>query len=413
MKTRNSFSINFFLKKDKASRGTAPLYARITINRKFVDLSLKRKVKITAWDQETQKLAGSGSEERDIREKIRQTRNEINAAYDDLRFEKQVLTAEAVKAKAEGVDEEEVTLLWLINYHNTEVGKLLEAGTMKNYYGTERFIKEFIKNKKRRADIYLSQLDYKFVIDFEIYLRQRKPDKGQRPCGNNTVMKHIERLRKMVGIAMKNDWIVKDPFQRFERTMVTKDRESLEQSEFENIRSVELESDGHVIIRDMFLFSCYTGLAYADICRLNEGHIIKDQEGEHWIEMQRKKTMNFTGKKFFVLLLPEALSLIEKYKRHPSSLQKGTIFPYYSNQSTNRYLKIIAEKAKIKKDVTFHLARHTFATTITLENGVPMESVSKMLGHASIRTTQIYSKVRKKKVGSDMQVLREKMQASG
>jgi integrase/recombinase XerD len=409
MKTTNSFSINFFLKKGNVNRGSAPIYVRITVNRKFVDISLKRRVSMSAWDQEYQKLNGNDSESKDIREKIRQMRNEINAAYDVLRYDKQIVSADAIKAKVEGIEEEKTTLLWLMTYHNTEIKKLLEPGTMKNYYSTERYVKEFLLNKKKRKDIYLSQLDYKFVLDFEIYLRQREPDKGQRPCGNNTLMKHIERLRKMMNIALKNDWIVKDPFIRFERHLVTKDRQCLEQEELETIKSLELDKDGLKIIRDTFIFSCYTGLAFADICQLSDDHLVTDIEGEKWIEMVRKKTANFSGKKFYVLLLPEAIDLIRKYQGHPMALSTGTVFPVYSNQTTNRYLKIISKEAKLNFELTYHIARHTFATTVTLENGVPMESVSKMLGHSSIQTTQIYSKVKKKKVSSDMKLLRERL----
>lgn len=411
MRTTNSFSISFFLKKDKASEGCAPFYVRITVNNKSVDISLKRRVKISSWNQITQRYDGRDQESADIREKIRQTRNEINSIYDQLRYEKQIISASALKGKLEGEDEEEqITLCWLLTYHNTQIAKLLEPGTMKNYFSTERYIKEFLTRKRRRPDIYLSQLDYKFVADFEIYLRLREPDPGQRPCGNNTVMKHIERLRKVVNIALKNDWIIKDPFIRFERNMISKDREALEASELELVCNVHLEQEGHRIVRDMFVFSCYTGLAYADICQLSPEHIVTEPDGEQWIEMVRKKTSTSTRKKFYVLLLPQALELIKQYKDHPAALHKGTIFPVYSNQATNRYLKVIRKLTELNKEITFHIARHTFATTITLENGVPMESVSKMLGHASIRTTQIYSKVRKKKVGTDMKDLRERMQ---
>jgi integrase/recombinase XerD len=410
MKTTNSFSILFFLKKDKASKGIAPLYVRITINKKFVDISLKRRLKLISWDHKFQKVIGADKELKEIQETIRQTRTEINSAYDNLRYNKEVLTADSVKTFLEsGGEEEQTTLLFLMNYHNTEVKKLLELGTMKNYYSTERYVKEFLVKRKKRTDIYLSQLDYKFIIDFEIYLRQREPDKGQRPCTNNTVMKHIERLRKMINIALKNDWIVKDPFLRFERHMIHKDRQCLELEELETIKALDFDIHGQEIVRDTFVFSCYTGLAFADVCNLSSEHLVTDIEGEKWIEMVRQKTANFSGKKFYVLLLPEAIELIKKYRGHPMASYTGTVFPIYSNQATNRYLKVISKMANLNFSLTYHIARHTFATTVTLENGVPMESVSKMLGHSSIRTTQIYSKVKKKKVSTDMKILRERL----
>ncbi len=410
MKTTNSFSILFFLKKDKASKGIAPLYVRITINKKFVDISLKRRLKLISWDHKFQKVIGADKELKDVQEKVRQTRTEINSAYDTLRYNKEVLTADSIKTFLEsGGEEEQTTLLFLMNYHNTEVKKLLEPGTMKNYYSTERYVKEFLVKRKKRSDIYLSQLDYKFIIDFEIYLRQREPDKGQRPCTNNTVMKHIERLRKMINIALKNDWIVKDPFLRFERHMIHKDRQCLELEELETIKALNFDIHGQEIVRDTFVFSCYTGLAFADVCNLSSEHLVTDIEGEKWIEMVRQKTANFSGKKFYVLLLPEAIELIKKYRGHPMASYTGTVFPIYSNQATNRYLKVISKMANLNFALTYHIARHTFATTVTLENGVPMESVSKMLGHSSIRTTQIYSKVKKKKVSTDMKILRERL----
>jgi integrase/recombinase XerD len=410
MKTTNSFSILFYLKKDKASKGIAPLYVRITINKKFVDISLKRRLKLVSWDHKFQKVIGADKELKEVQEKVRQTRTEINSAYDTLRYNKEVLTADSIKTFLEsGGEEEQTTLLFLMNYHNTEVKKLLEPGTMKNYYSTERYVKEFLVKRKKRTDIYLSQLDYKFIIDFEIYLRQREPDKGQRPCTNNTVMKHIERLRKMINIALKNDWIVKDPFLRFERHMIHKDRQCLELEELETIKALNFDIHGQEIVRDTFVFSCYTGLAFADVCNLSSEHLVTDIEGEKWIEMVRQKTANFSGKKFYVLLLPEAIELIKKYRGHPMASYTGTVFPIYSNQATNRYLKVISKMANLNFALTYHIARHTFATTVTLENGVPMESVSKMLGHSSIRTTQIYSKVKKKKVSTDMKILRERL----
>lgn len=159
----------------------------------------------------------------------------------------------------------------------------------------------------------------------------------------------------------------------------------------------------------MSIFSSLTGLSYCDLMRFSEEHIIIDKNRESWLEMVRKKTVNTSALKFNVLLLPKALALISKYRNHPRSIQHGTIFPHYCIQTINRYLKIIVSMSNVKKRVTTNIFRHTFETTVTLENGVPMETVSHMLGHSSIRTTQIYSKVKKKKVEQDMQSLREKM----
>ncbi|QNL49851.1 site-specific integrase [Olivibacter sp. SDN3] len=411
MTSHHTFNFQFFLKKDKASKGTAPLYARIWVDGVPADLSLKYRVNISSWNHDKQKIESKTNEDERASGKLRSYRKDIDNAYDELVRDKQPVSSESIKAKVLGVNVEISTLKALLKYHNTVIGKVLTEGTMKNYRTTERFIHEFISLKKR-VDIHLSQIGNQFITDFKIFLLTRKPDKGQRPCSNNTAMKHMERLKKMVGIALKNKWIKNDPFEHFERKMVRKDREPLDSNELERFRKVKLFKFGQIVVQDMFLFSCYTGLGYSEICNFSHGHIIRDENGDQWLEMTRKKTFNTTEQKFFVLLLPEALELIEKYRNHPASLGKGTIFPYYTNQTTNRYLKVIAALAGISKKVTFHVARHTFATTVTLENGVSIESVSAMLGHASIRTTQIYAKVKKKKVANDMKSLMAKRNES-
>ncbi|WP_448104347.1 site-specific integrase [Pedobacter panaciterrae] len=409
MKSTHTFSISFFLKKDKAKNGKAPLFVRITVDGSFTDISTKKKVEMALWNQSAQTLTGKGVEEQMIREKIRLLSNEINNAYNELRYENKSLTAESIKARTEGLDKEQCTLNFLMNYHNVELASLIEPGTLKNYFSTERFLQEFLINKKKVKDIYLDKIDHKFITDFGIYMLKRVPDKGQKVCGNNTLMKHMERLKKIFGIALKNGWTMSQPFLHFERKMIHKDRDCLDEKELDRIREVSGLKRGEMIVRDLFVFCCLTGLAYCDMTCFSKEHLVKDADGEFWIEMTRKKNRNFTQRKFHVLLLPEALSIIEKYKNNPWLIKNDRIFPLFSNTAVNRYLKTIAKEARIKKPITFHWARHTFATTVTLENGVPMESVSHMLGHASIRTTQIYSQVKKKKVLGDMSRLRQKL----
>lgn len=386
METRNTFSITFFLKLDKTSG-----------------------VAISAWHQKEQRLDGGEQEDIDTREKMRQVRNGINAAYDELIYQYKAATAEEVKARYENGDEKPRTLLWLLDYHNTEIGPTLTEGTMKNYRSTKKFVKLFLQKKLKMTDISLPRLTHRFIAEFDLYLRLKKPDKGQKPCTHNTVMKHMERLRKIISIGIKNGWVPKNPYKDYQYYIIPKDRDCLDADELERFRNVTPEQPIHAIVKDMFLFSCHTGLAYAEITALRQSHIKKDAEGEWWIAMVRKKTVKATERKFHILLLPEALELIDKYRDHPASLNNGTIFPYYSNQTVNRALKILAKAAGIAKKVTYHLARHTFATTVTLENGVPIETVSHMLGHGSIRTTQIYAKVKVKKVANDMKELKGKM----
>ena len=229
-----------------------------------------------------------------------------------------------------------------------------------------------------------------------------------KPCGQNTVMKHIERLRKMVNIAIRNEWIMKDPFAKFKPSYTKTTREFLSETEIETLESKEFSIERLRQVKDLFIFSCYTGLSYIDVMKLTKTNICRGIDGELWINTSRQKTDNTVR----VPLLPKALEIIELYENNPRALAKGTLFPNISNQKLNSYLKEIADVCGITKNLTFHLARHTFATTVTLTNGVPMETVSKLLGHSSIRTTQIYAKVIEKKVSEDMQHLRERIKES-
>jgi integrase/recombinase XerD len=403
MKSKHSFSVLFYVRRDREAFGSAPLYVRITVDGVGVYFAVKKSVNLSQWDQRAQKLKGNTVENIAVRDRMRQLTNEIGAAYDELRYQKELITAEKIKAKVEGEDQGK-TLKALIKYHFDQPGKLLAAGTLKNYYSTERFLTEFLK-KKKLSDIQLAKIDFKFLTDFGVYLRTKTPDKGQRVCTNNTVMKHMERFQKLMGLALKFGWIVRDPFIHFIRKLVTKDRQVLDDRELNLIEQVDLPDHIQAVVRDMFIFSCYTGLAYSEINALTSHHITTDNDGGVWLVMQRKKTINTNERSFHVLVLPVAISLIQKYKISPDAINRETIFPCPSNQYTNRSLKLIAEKAGISGKLTFHVARHTFATTVTLEKGISIESVSHMLGHSSIRTTQIYSKVKQKKVASEMKSL--------
>jgi integrase/recombinase XerD len=403
MKSKHSFSVNFYVRSDRKAFGTAPLYVRITVDGKMVYFATKKSVDPSQWDQKAQRLKGTSMENNSIRDRMRQLINEIGAAYDELRFQKELITAEKIKAKVEGEDQGK-TLKALIKYHFDQPGKLLATGTLKNYYSTERFLTEFLK-KKKLSDIQLAKIDFKFLTDFGVYLRTKTPDKGQRVCTNNTVMKHMERFQKLMGLALKFGWIIRDPFIHFSRKLVTKDREILDDAEIALIQNVDLPDHGQAAVRDMFVFSCYTGLAYSEINALSPCHIRTDNEGGVWLVMKRKKTLITNERSFHVMVLPIALALIQKYRFSPDAIHRETVFPCPSNQYTNRALKVVAEKAGINKNLTFHVARHTFATTVTLEKGISIESVSHMLGHSSIRTTQIYSKVKQKKVAAEMKFL--------
>ena len=209
----------------------------------------------------------------------------------------------------------------------------------------------------------------------------------------------------MVNLARKNEWLQKDPFINYRIQIKEVKREFLSQEELGKMEELEITDQSLEMVRDIFVFSCYTGLAYTDIVKLTEDNIVTGEDGTQWVFTEREKT----DTKVHIPLLPKPVEIIGKYKDHPIASNRGVLLPTFSNQKMNLHLKPIAQLAGIKKNVTFHMARHTFATTVTLTNDVPIESVSEMLGHRSIKTTQIYAKVLDNKVGRDMNQLREKL----
>ncbi|MFO7702795.1 MAG: site-specific integrase [Psychroflexus maritimus] len=398
MRTSQTFSISFFARKKKKQPELALLYARITVDGKSLEISLKRTLPITKWNQSAGKMQGSRMESQHINKKIDETRTLLYKAYDSLLKQEQVITAHRIKSRFLGTDQQHHTLTQLLEYHH-QISGALKYGTMKNYFTTENYLKDFIKAKHHTSDIYLKQLDYEFTLGFESYLRLMPS------LQNNGVMKHMQRFKKLMRLAEHLGWIEKNPTQQFKLHFDQVDMVYLSKPELEKIKNQEFEKPVLNINRDIFVFSCYTGLPYGDVKVLNKNHLQVGVDGKKWIYMRRSKTNTAVR----IPLLEEAERILDCYKDHPRIDGTDNLLPVYSNQKTNQYLKEIAEKVKIRKKLSFHTARHTFATTVTLANGVPIETVSKLLGHHKISTTQIYARVIDSKIADDMDTLREKL----
>ena len=405
MKTTSTFGIHFVLRSNKIIDGTAPIHARITVNSSRCELSIKRRIPITNWNKGKGMAKGKDPEISKLNSYLEQIRSQLTNHYQDLIVNKQEVTPDAVKNKFIGIDDSGETLKGLIEYHNTTQDENLQWGTLKNYKTTQKYVNLFLKEKYNKNDIFLSELNYKFVCDFEYFMRKYKPTDHHLPMGNNTVMKHIERLRKMINLAVRMEWIGKDPFSLHKSKFLKVERGFLSNEELSSIENKQFQIDRLQQVKDLFIFSCYTGLAYIDVMKLTPDNVRTGIDGQQWLFTQRQKTLNPVR----IPILEKAKKIIDKYKNNARAKVTGTLFPNITNQKLNSYLKEIADLCGIKKNLTFHLARHTFATTIALTNGVPIESVSKMLGHSDLRTTQIYAKVVERKISEDMSNLQKKL----
>ena len=398
-----TFGLLFYLKKSKASAsGTLPIYLRITIDGKRTEISTKRTIEIKKWSVEANKAIGRTEDIRELNAYLDSLVSKVYQCQRDLIQDNKEVTTETLKNKFLGIEENQVTLINLFKDHNKQVEKLIgngySAGTLERYKTVCKHLQEFMKHRYNVSDFRLNKINHKFITDFEFYL------KSERECAHNSTIKYIKNFKKIVRIAIANDWIVKDPFLNYKVQLKEVKREFLSEEEMQTMLEKDLHTHRLELVRDIFIFCCYTGLAYSDVKKLSKDSLVIGIDGEKWIKTNRTKT----GTRSSIPLLPPAMKILKKYENSPLSVSKGVLLPVLSNQKSNAYLKEIADLCGIKKNLTTHLARHTFATTVTLSNGVGIESVSKMLGHTSIKTTQHYAKILDSKVSDDMAILKQK-----
>lgn len=407
MNTANTFSIDFIARALKNDKATLCVFARITVNGITKEISLKILVDRNEWDPAREAILGKQIDVKSSNEYIGNVRTRLRQHYRDLQEKQFIITAQDVKDAFLGKhtsQNKDHTLCELIKYHAEQMEGKLKKGTLKNYTATEEYLKRFIKKKFKREDIYLIQLDYEFITEFETYI-PKNPIKDHDKCTANGTAKHIERLKKMVKWAKKLQWMKTNPFTDFSPHRVKVHKPKLKMLELMKIEKAPLLNERLNFVKDIFEFACYTGLAYADLMAIRPEDFMLDNKGKIWCIYHRLKSEEAAG----IPLLRRPLEILGKYKDDPRSIERGTIFPYMSNQEVNRSLKIIQEIYGIPLKMTFHLARHTFATTMMLKSGVPLETVSKMLGHSKISTTQVYAEVDEEKIENDMADVEQKL----
>lgn len=380
-----------------------PIYLRFTVNGQRSELSISRKVDPEKWSARTGKMRGTNLEANELNSYFDAARNKINKIHARLVDEGRPFNSSDIKNLYVGKGEKIKMLVQLFEEHNQQMEKLVgiefALGTWKRYHTTKKHVEEFLKTEYRKSDIPVRDVNLKFIKGFEYFLKVTKA------CNHNSALKYVNNFKKIIRMAVANDWISKDPFYNYKVQFKIVEREFLSKEELQALVEKEIDGDRLNVVRDMFVFCCYTGLSYIDVQKLNQDNIVRHIDGGLWIQAERTKTKSKLG----IPLLPTAEAILEKYKDHPKVINGECVLPVLSNQKSNAYLKEIANLCCIKKNLTTHLARHTFATTVTLSNGVPIETVGKMLGHKNLRTTQHYAKIINKKVEYDMAALKEKL----
>ncbi|KIX21616.1 recombinase [Flavobacterium sp. 316] len=401
MKTK--ITLHFYAKSTKANaNGLLPIYVRLTVDGKRLEFSTKKFVEKSKWSSELAKMKGATDEARSINSYLDLMKSKVLNAQMELLHRNETLSIENFKNKLLGTEERQRMLVPIFQDHNNKikelVGKEYAPGTLERYTTSLKHTIEFMKWKYNISDIDITKIDHAFISDYEFWLR------SVRNCANNTSVKYIKNFNKIIKICLANDWLEKNPFANYKSKVKEVERVYLTEAEIQSIIEKDFKTERLSLVRDIFLFSCFTGLAYIDVKNLTKSHISYGIDGEKWIFTHRQKTESASK----IPILPVTQMIINKYENHPQCNNENKLLPILSNQKMNAYLKEIAGVCEIEKELTFHIARHTFATTVTLTNGVPIESVSKMLGHKNLRTTQHYAKVLDRKVSEDMRILKDK-----
>ncbi len=376
------------------SKSESPIYLRIIYNCRYIQLSSGIYLKADYWDAKKSKIKSKHQDCVRLNRSIDELRQKVFSIFDELNRQNKV-SLETIKMLMSNKQESMNSLINIIDFHNQRIREKLNKGyahsTYRHYISLKNIIRSFLKDVYKKEDILLSDLNNAFITKFEHFLATKKKNHI------NTVAKKIVRLRTIINLGIKNDWITKDPFKNFSIETIPANRQYLTEDEIKAIKDVELSDSEYLTrVRDMFIFICYTGLSYSDLQKLNSNDIINDIGGQRIICISRTKTFSACR----IPLLPLASHIIEKYINHPLAQNRGSLLPIISNQKMNEYLKIIARKAGITKKLSCHIGRHSFAT-LSLERGVPIETLSSVLGHRSIKTTQIYGKITNTKTIND------------
>lgn len=397
---RMNFKVSFYLRSNYENKeGKSPVMLRVFLNGEMANFgSTKIFVDKTLWNNATSRLKGRSTEALSVNAALDSISTTLNGIFHKFEND-ETLSLDKIRSYFVGKDREYTTFLPVFDKFNNDirqrVGHTISQDSLQKYSVLRRHFGEFLLYRYSRKDIGLTELTPAVIQDFELYLSTIAG------CSYNTSVKKMKTLKSITIYAQKRGYLLHDPFLNHRFHLEPVDRGFLTDEEILKIVNKDLNIERLGLVRDIFIFSCFTGLAYIDVANLRPDHIVT-MDDKQWIMTKRQKTNIETN----ILLLDIPKSIIARYNH--KTYRDGKLFPVLSNQKTNSYLKEIADLCGIKKNLTFHMARHTFAT-MSLSKGVPMESVSKMLGHTNIKTTQIYARITNKKIEHDMEQLADKL----
>jgi len=380
--------------------GVCPLYVRCTLNGQRFEVATGFMVHHDNWNESKQLIKGRTEDVKIINNRLEKIRTKIQDIYNQLESIGEPFDVLIIKERFLG-NRKEKGLLEVFDSVVTNIEARLEkdysSGTLKHYQTTKKRLVEFLKTRSERSDIALSKVDFSILNSFDVFL---KTEKNVMP---NTALTYHKHIKKVFNVAISLGYVSHCPYESFKPTRNETNRDFLTLQELTHIQNKKIDISRLDFIRNVFVFASYTGLSYSDIEKLSSNHIQKGSDGNDWIIIDRTKTES----RCRIPLLPAAKEVLKKYENHPVARSANRLLPIYSNQKMNSYLKELADICGIQKNLSMHVARHTFATSVTLTNGVPLETVSKMLGHSSLKTTQIYARIIDAKISKDMEQLKK------
>ena len=404
MSSKSTFGLTFYINRTKQKKnGECPVMMRININGVKLAIQIKRFIIPSEWDVAKYQMKGRTTEARVFNDYINAVKLKAQKKYNELISVYDEVTPNMLRDAILGVNSEKPKMIieiWQAHVDKLKqlIGKENSYATFQKYNTTKNHMVEFLQQNYSVSDISIKQIDNALISKFSDFLKIKKK------CGHNTTIKFLQKFKRIVLICLHNGWLIKDPFANIKLSLKEVQRPYLTEDELSRIVNCNSPIERLIRVRDFFLFACFTGLAYIDVKQLKKKNIQENESGV-WIRTFRQKSEARAN----IPLLEIPKQILNSYHDLELLQDNDVVLPILSNQKLNAYLKELADICNISKDLTFHVARHTFATTVTMMNGVPIESVSKMLGHKKIATTQHYARIVDQKVGEDMQILSQKL----